>query len=62
MIGYVFEAYDNNCHRKVAIKRVEKVTKSMSREYEILQEIQDCPYVIKLLDFYYTETDNNKII
>lgn len=46
--GYVFEAYDRNLKRKVALKRIEKVGKHISREYEILSMIRECPNVIKM--------------
>jgi glycogen synthase kinase 3 beta len=34
----------------------------MSREYEILLDIKDCDYVVKILDFFYTRTDDDKLI
>lgn len=38
----MFEAYDQNRNRKVALKRIEKVGNQLSREYEILFELKDC--------------------
>lgn len=60
--GYVFEAWDHTNNRKVALKRVEKVGTQLSREYEILFELRDCDHVVKILDFYYSKTDNSKLI
>jgi len=34
----------------------------MSREYEILFELRDCDHVVKILDFYYSKTENNRLI
>ena len=47
--GYVFEAFDHANNRKVALKRIEKVGNQLSREYEILFDIKDCDYVVKIL-------------
>lgn len=60
--GYVFEAFDKNLNRRVALKRIEKVGNQLSREYEILFDIKDCDHVIKILDFYYSKTENGKLI
>ncbi len=60
--GYVFEGYDPVNKRKVALKRVEKVGNQLSREYEILMEIKECPYVVRILDFYYTRAADQKLI
>jgi len=60
--GYVFEAFDHTNQRKVALKRIEKVGNQLSREYEILFDIKDCDNIVKILDFYYSKTDNNKLI
>lgn len=60
--GYVFEAIDATNNRKVAWKRIQKVGKKLSREYEILFEIKDHANVVKLLDFFYSKTDSNKLI
>ena len=49
--GYVFKAYDHKNNRDVALKRIEKVGNQLSREYEILFEIKNSPYVIKILVF-----------
>jgi serine/threonine protein kinase len=61
-LGYVFEAYDNTTNQRVAIKRIEKCGKSLSREYEILFDIMKCPHVIKILDFYYSKNSANQLI
>ena len=60
--GYVFEANDIKNNRKIAWKRVEKVGNKVSREYEILYQVRKSDYVIKVLDFFYSRTDSNKLI
>jgi glycogen synthase kinase 3 beta len=59
--GYVIEAYDliNDAH--VAIKRSFKKGAKISREYTILQKLKDCPYVIKLLNIFYSEDEEKTI-
>lgn len=49
--GYVFEALDHKKKEKVALKRIEKVGRTLSREYEILFDLKNCPHVIKILVF-----------
>lgn len=61
-IGYVFEAIDATNKRKVAWKRIQKVGKKLSREYEILFEIKNHVNVVKLLDFFYSKTKSGKLI
>ena len=59
--GYVIEAYDRKKDIRVAIKRTHKVGTKLSREYEILAEIKECPHVVKLLEVFYTKNED-KII
>lgn len=47
--GYVFEALDRTNNRKVALKRIEKVGTSLSREYEILFDLKDCENIVQIL-------------
>ena len=60
--GYVIEAYDRKKDIRVAIKRTHKVGSKLSREYEILSEIRECPYVVKLLEVFYSTNDDGKVI
>ena len=60
--GYVIEAYDRKKDIRVAIKRTHKVGTKLSREYEILSEIKDCPYVVKLLEVFFTTNEDKKVI
>lgn len=60
--GYVIEAYDRINDVRVAIKRTHKVGPKLSREYEILSELKDCDYVVKLLDTFYSVNDDGKVI
>ena len=60
--GYVIEAMDRIHDTRVAIKRTHKVDKKLSREFEILSKIKDCDYVVKLLDAFYSENNDGKVI
>ena len=60
--GYVIEAYDRNNDIRVAIKRTHKIGTKLSREYEILSELTNCEYIVKLLDVFYTTNDDKKIV
>jgi glycogen synthase kinase 3 beta len=62
VFGYVIEAYDRNRDIRVAIKRTHKVGTKLSREYEILSELKDCEYIVKLLDVFFTTNDDKKVI
>lgn len=56
--GKVYEAEDSTEKKKVAIKRVEKVSNAVSREADILKMI-DHDYCLKLLDVFYTSDDGS---
>ena len=60
--GYVIEAYDRIHDVRVAIKRTHKVGTKLSREYEILSQLKDCNYVVKLMDTFYSVNDDGKVI
>lgn len=60
--GYVIEAYDRIHDARVAIKRTHKVGTKLSREYEILSELKDCSYIVKLMDTFYSVNDDGKVI
>jgi glycogen synthase kinase 3 beta len=60
--GYVFEAEDAKTKQKVAIKRIEKVGKQLSREYEILNEVKGSSHCVHLIDCFYTKSKNDKLI
>ena len=60
--GQVFRAYDGNEGRLVAIKRSLKMGNLISREFEILKETQECENCVKLLDVFYTVTEEQKYI
>ncbi len=51
--GYVFLGIDSQ-NRKYAIKRVEKVGNKLSREYEILQKLQNSLHCVHLVECFYT--------
>ena len=60
VLGYVFEAYDRTHKKIVAVKRTTKAGEYVSREFEVLNRLRDCPNVIKLLDIYYSKNDEGK--
>ena len=60
--GYVIEAMDRIHNTRVAIKRTHKVDKKLSREFEILSKINNCDYVVKLLDAFYSVNNDGKVI
>ena len=60
--GQVYRAYDGNEGRLVAIKRSLKMGNIISREFEILKETQECENCVKLLDVFYTVTEDQKYI
>ena len=53
-LGYVFEAIDLNKKQPIALKRTMKVGNVVSREFEIMQLLKDCPNVVQLLDLFYS--------
>ena len=57
--GYVFQAYDVTQNQIVAIKRIHKVSNSISREFEMLLKTHDFPNVVQILDFFYSVRENN---
>jgi len=60
--GYVLEAIDENTGLKVAIKRTHKVGRKLSREYQILEELNNCENVVKMLQTFYSVNDDGRII
>ena len=60
--GIVIEAYDRIHDKRVAIKRTHKIGESLSRECEILNIIKECEHIIKLLNVFYTEDEDGKLI
>lgn len=59
--GLVFLAEDQEGN-KYAIKRIKKVGEQLSREVEILREIQDNPYCVKLIEIFYSKTGHNNLV
>ncbi|CAG9336066.1 unnamed protein product [Blepharisma stoltei] len=60
--GCVYKAYDPTNNLSVAIKRSLKSGCMVSREFSILKETVNCPNCVKLLDIFYSVTDDNKFI
>ena len=61
-IGYVFKAVESATGRPVAIKRSQKVGSKVSREFEVLSELQGKPNVIQLIDFFYSLDTKERLI
>ena len=58
-IGYVFKALDKETDQIIAVKRTEKAGEFVSREFEILSKLRNCKNVVRLLDIYYSRSENN---
>ena len=61
IIGHVFEALDLSTNRRVAVKRVRKAQAKMSREFQILSALRDCPQCTELLYSFYSVGDDHKL-
>ena len=59
--GHVFKAYDRTHNYLAALKITHKVGPKLSREYDILTQLKDCEYIVKLLDTYYTLNAEKKL-
>jgi serine/threonine protein kinase len=44
----------------VAVKRTQKAGEYVSREYEVLNKLRDCANVVKMLDIYYSTSEDGK--
>ena len=60
--GTVYKAYDFNNFQYVAIKRSMKLGSLVSREFLILREVSECDQCIRLLDIFYSITEDNMCI
>ena len=60
--GYVVEALDSLTNNRVAIKRTHKVGKKLSREYQVLEQINDCEQIVKMINTFYSVNDDGRII
>ena len=58
--GYVFEAYDRDSDQTVAVKRTQKAGEYVSREFEVLSRLKDCKNVVRMLDIYYSRSEDGK--
>ena len=58
--GYVFEAFDKETKKKVAVKRTQKAGEFVSREFEVLDRLKDCDHVVKMLEIYYSQSDDKR--
>ncbi len=62
ILGYVFEAIDQNNNQRVALKRTQKVGNIVSREYEVLNKLKGVPNVVQMLDFFYSTDAKARLI
>lgn len=62
VLGFVFEAIDVNSHKRVAVKRTQKVGNVVSREYEVLNKLKGCDNVVQMLDFFYSTDRKQRLI
>lgn len=60
--GHVFEVVDLATNRRVALKRMLKTSKNISREYEILRLLQGSENVLQLEDFFYSLNFKGELI
>lgn len=60
--GCVYKAFDTRNNIPVAIKRSLKSGIMVSREFSILKETNECEFCVKLLDIFYSITDDNRFI
>lgn len=59
--GVVYKAYDLTRKKFVAIKRLRKHSRKLSREFEILFHMRKSNYVVAIEDFFYSECAEGKI-
>ncbi len=60
--GYVLEALEVESGNRVAIKRTHKVGKKLSREFQVLDQLNDCENVVKMLQTFYTVNEDGRIV
>ena len=56
--GTVYECLDKTENKKVAVKRIHKAGTVLSREYEVLLELQHTHNCINMLDCFFIKTEN----
>ena len=44
----------------MAVKRTQKAGEYVSREFEVLDKLKDCKNVVRMLDIYYSRSDDGK--
>ena len=59
--GYVFEAIDKKTGEKVAIKRVRKAERKVSRECQILTMLKSKTKCVQMKDVFYTQDEQEKL-
>ena len=59
--GHVLKAYDKTHDCLIALKMTHKVGPKLSREYDILSQLKDSEYIVKLIDTYYTLNEEKKL-
>lgn len=51
---------DKESNQKVAVKRTQKAGEFVSREYEVLEKLKDCKNVVRMLEIYYSRSEDKK--
>ena len=59
--GHVFKSCDRTHDCLTALKLTHKVGPKLSREYDILSQLKDSEYIVKLIDTYYTLNEDKKL-
>ena len=56
----MFEAFDKESNQTVAVKRTQKAGEYVSREFEVLSRLKSCKHVVRMLDIYYSRSQDGK--
>ena len=62
VFGYVFQALDLNSKKQIAWKRMQKSSKKMSREFEILEKLKDKENVLQIDKIFYSLNFKNDLM
>lgn len=62
VFGNIIEAYDAIKDIRVAIKRTHKATRNLGREYQIWKKLNNCKYIVHLIDIFYSVNNDGQVI
>lgn len=60
--GVVYKAIEADTKNQIALKRIVKNEGTYSREFEIMNKLQDSKHVVKILNFFYTKNEGTGTI